>query len=135
MRKNKENTKCDLCGKEIKLEEKIRMTNKINGNVIDICNECYRENWEGIDERVFSLEVRDEMGTHALDYRDYVVKCKKCGKERALYESDIKGDDIEPLKCECGGENQFRYWLDRIYTEEEYKELERKLNKIRVRKG
>ena len=74
MERNKENIKCDLCGKEIRLEEKIRMTNRINGNVIDICNDCYRKNWEGIDERVFSLEVRDEMGTHKLDYRDYVIK-------------------------------------------------------------
>ena len=33
--------KCDLCDKEIKVSEKIRMTNKVNGNVLDICEECY----------------------------------------------------------------------------------------------
>lgn len=81
------------------------------------------------DIQIKCLKIIDEMGTHDLESRDYVVKCKKCGKERGLYKSDIQENDIEPCKCECGGENQFRYWLDRVYTEEEYKELERKAKK------
>ncbi|NOW85556.1 ribosome-binding protein aMBF1 (putative translation factor) [Clostridium beijerinckii] len=35
--------KCDLCEKTILYKNKIRMTNKINKNIIDICKECYDE--------------------------------------------------------------------------------------------
>lgn len=35
--------KCDLCEKTILYKNKIRMTNKINKNTIDICKECFDE--------------------------------------------------------------------------------------------
>lgn len=77
--------------------------------------------------KVESLKIIDNLGEHTLTADCFVVKCTKCKKERDLLESDIdkKNNTISPKKCECGGENKFNYWLDSIYTEEDYKELER----------
>jgi ribosome-binding protein aMBF1 (putative translation factor) len=36
-----ENIKCDLCDKEMPYTDKITMVNKINKNIIDICEECF----------------------------------------------------------------------------------------------
>lgn len=75
--------------------------------------------------RVIQLNITDELGTHTLQEIDFVVKCRSCGTERQLLKRDLKGNNIRPCRCKCGGDNEFRYWLDRIYTEQEYETLER----------
>lgn len=83
--------------------------------------------YEGND-RVVVINIKDELGIHALQANSFIVKCKECGKERYLLKSDMQGNNIKPIKCKCGGENEFRYWLDFIYNESEYEELERQAN-------
>lgn len=93
-------------------------------------SDLFRE-YQEYEDRVVSINVTDELGTHVLNPTCFIVKCEKCGNERNLYESDIQDNNIKPTPCSCGGENKFRYWLDTIYSEEEYKELERKANSAR----
>lgn len=81
------------------------------------------------DDKVVQLNIRDEMGLHHLQADSYVIKCKSCKTERHLYENDIKSNEIKPVVCSCGGENEFRYWLDTVYTEEEYDELLKKIGR------
>ena len=35
-------------------------------------------------DRIIQLNITDELGTHVLQSKDFVVKCEKCGKERNL---------------------------------------------------
>ena len=41
------------------------------------------------ENRVLQVNVTDELGTHTLQSLDYTIKCKKCGKERPLYELSL----------------------------------------------
>lgn len=76
------------------------------------------------EDKIIQVSITDELGTHQLQSSDYIIKCRNCGKERALYKKDVnKNNVIEPKKCECGGDNYFSYWLDGIYSEEEYNKL------------
>lgn len=79
--------------------------------------------------RVVQLNLEDEMGVHHLQADSYIIKCKSCKTERALYETDLVNDEIMPTPCKCGGENEFRYWLDFVYTKEEYDELLKKIGR------
>lgn len=84
---------------------------------------------EGIEkDKIVQLNVTDELGTHILQAKDFVVRCNGCKKERPLYENDIYKNEINPKACECGGVNGFSYWLDSVYNEEEYEELLMKFN-------
>jgi hypothetical protein len=77
----------------------------------------YQEDWE-LNDRVVSINIIDEEKQYTLRCkRDCVVKCKKCGKERDLLQRDIKDNQVIPDSCECGGKNQFRYWLDHFIEE------------------
>ena len=80
-------------------------------------------------DKVIQLNITDELGTHVLQSKDFVVKCEKCGKERDLYKDDIENGLIVLEACECGGFNRLQYWLNGIYTEEEYNELVKKSEK------
>ena len=100
--------------------EENRLYDKISLNI----NEFKKEN--KIDDRVLSLTVTDDLGTHNIQSNSFTVKCKECGSERPLLKIDMNRDNIKPIKCKCSGENEFRYWLDNVYSEEEYEELERK---------
>lgn|GEM_PF-1451893 len=93
----------------------------INGELV------LQDGFKMSSDRVILIKVVDKLGTHTLMSNCFVVQCLKCKKERNLIESDIKENHkILPEKCECGGKNEFKYWLDSVYTEDEYKELERK---------
>lgn len=85
--------------------------------------------------KVDVLEIKDNLGTHSLNSNCFVVKCAECKKERDLLDTDIDDSGkISPKNCKCGGKNKFHYWLDSIYTEEEYKELELKELKNGIQK-
>jgi NAD-dependent SIR2 family protein deacetylase len=100
--------------------EENRLYDKISLNI----KEFKKEN--KIDDRVLSLGITDDLGDHNLQANSFTVRCKKCGSERPLLKTDIDKDNIRPNKCKCGGENEFKYWLETVYSEEEYEELERK---------
>lgn len=74
-------------------------------------------------KKVKTLSIQDELGIHNITDEDCCVKCKSCKVERDLRMSDVGNKGVNPKKCKCGGTNQFRYWLDSIYTEEEYEKL------------
>lgn len=105
------------------ITEETRFYNKISLNI----EEFKREN--KIDDRILSLKVTDDLGTHNIQSNSFTVKCKQCGSERPLLKIDMNRGDIKPIPCKCGGENEFRYWLDNVYSEEKYEELERKAGK------
>ena len=95
-----------------------------NAGIIDSPINGKRELLQKGEDRVVVISIEDELGTHTLQANSFIVKCKSCGKERHLLKSDMQENNIKPAKCECGGANEFRYWLDNIYTEEEYEKLE-----------
>ncbi|MEG2786427.1 MAG: hypothetical protein RR942_01310 [Romboutsia sp.] len=92
---------------------------------LEISNDTLEEYFKEIIEkdRVIQLNITDELGNHTLQTKDFNVKCSKCRKERPLYEDDIDENGMNPKMCDCGGFNRFHYWLDGVYTEEEYDEL------------
>jgi len=47
-----EKIQCDLCDKTILYKNKIRMTNKTNKNIIDICEECFNEYFNKLDSEM-----------------------------------------------------------------------------------
>lgn len=96
-----------------------------NAGIISESVNGKRELLQKGEDRIVVINIEDELGSHTLQANSFIVKCKSCGKERNLLKSDMQGNNIKPIKCECGGTNEFRYWLDNIYTEEEYEELER----------
>lgn len=100
-----------------------------NAGVISGYDNGKRKLLQEDEDRVVVINVKDELGAHVLQANNFIVKCKSCGKERHLLKSDMQGNNINPFKCECGGDNEFRYWLDCIYSEEEYAELERQANR------
>lgn len=113
-----------LVGGEVRLENDTLGWMEISQEQLE---ECFKDVTG--EDRVIQLTITDKLGTHMLQARDFVVKCKNCGKERPLYKNDIYKNELNIKKCECGGSNIFHYWLDNLYTEEEYEELEAKANK------
>jgi hypothetical protein len=58
--------------------EENRLYDKISLNI----KEFKKEN--KIDDRVLSLTVTDDLGTHNIQSNSFTVKCKECGSERPL---------------------------------------------------
>lgn len=50
---------CELCGKKIDNDSKITMVNKINGNKLEICKECYDTFWK--DNKEVSYARQNNM--------------------------------------------------------------------------
>ncbi|MFT8349214.1 hypothetical protein [Clostridium saccharoperbutylacetonicum] len=88
--------------------------------------------YQEFEIRIERIKIHDEIGIHDLTSKNYIIKCGKCHKERSLYDSDMINGTIVPSRCSCGGENEFRYWLDNIYSDEEYKELEIKASLLDI---
>lgn len=71
-------------------------------------------NYQEFEIRINVINIKDELGEHELGSDSFTIKCEKCYKERPLYESDMKDNNIVPTKCMCGGINKFKYWLDKL---------------------
>ena len=73
----------------------------------------------------FQLIITDSLGTHVITENDCVYKCTECEEEMNIRKTDIVGGKIKMSKPhKCGGEMQFRYWLDGVYTDEQLDEME-----------
>lgn len=74
---------------------------------------------------MFRIKVKDKLGTHLLrSDRDCCFKCKNCGKELKVIGVDKITNTIKVPRCpDCGGKMTFQYWLDNLYSEQEYAEL------------